>query len=229
MAGTKGDNTTVVGWRPISLWDALVLLRQRHPEPLAKERLVRGIAAGDARYCPNNSDIAAAWQQLGGKGDPSARIGFLEIHWEESWLEFYIGGVRRHAYPIQVAQEDVLQLLLESPFIEAESPSVTPTSVMEELQEKRSAEEETGLSPAAATPAPATKKRRLGKQERVIEGLMPELYGEKGPQKGLRPSKLRRDIINLQRTKTPKGKKPPEPPDWDACKRWIVKHGLNAR
>jgi len=34
---------------------------------------------------------------------------------------------------------------------------------------------------------------------------------------------LRRDIIARQKAETPKGKKPPAPPGWDACKRYLSK------
>jgi hypothetical protein len=92
----------------VPLWDGLLLLAQRErcPQPLAEQSFVRELAAGHVHYSPNAPEVAAFWRKLAGascEGDP--QILFPQVHWGESWIEFNIGGVR-HAYPIQVVQED---------------------------------------------------------------------------------------------------------------------------
>jgi len=92
-----------------------------------------------------------------------------------------------------------------------------PPPVTEESQEERP--ETVGEEVSAATVA---KKKRVGSQERTIAELMPQLYGKALPEP-LTPARLRRDIIARQKAETPKGKKPPAPPGWDACKRYLSK------
>jgi hypothetical protein len=77
-------------------------------------------------------------------------------------------------------------------------------------------------------PAPSAKQRRTGSAQRVINEAALEIYRGALPEL-LAPAKLRHDIIAWQKHKTPKNKKPPDPPSWDACKRYLQKCGILKR
>jgi hypothetical protein len=106
MAEAKRKPSTLV-----PLWDGLLLFaeRERCPLHLAKQRLPSEIAAKRVRYRPDNPDIAAFWRRVSGQETESeahGRIQFPEIHWEEGFIAFNIGGTA-HTYLIEVAREDV--------------------------------------------------------------------------------------------------------------------------
>src|SRR5262249_25378903 len=109
--GKAAKKSSTIAW--ISAWDALLLFPRCHPEHWAKVMLIRGLGLKLVRYNPNNPDIDAVWRRLAGvSGDDDSRervrIQFPKVHWEEGqvWVEYYVGGVHCHAYPIQVVQED---------------------------------------------------------------------------------------------------------------------------
>jgi hypothetical protein len=75
---------------------------------LAEEAMVRDLAAKRLRYIPDIPEVAAFWKKLAGKGSGKRPILFPQVHWEESWIEFYIGAVR-HIHRIQVQSKNARQ------------------------------------------------------------------------------------------------------------------------
>jgi hypothetical protein len=68
------------------------------------------------------------------------------------------------------------------------------------------------------------KRRRLGKQERRLEALAQEIYGEDLPM--LRPSELQQAIERKKKDKTLKTELPPHwAPSLDVCKNFLEKRG----
>jgi hypothetical protein len=75
---------------------------------LAEEEFVRDLAAKRVRYIPDIPEVTAFWKKLTGKGSGKRPILFPQVHWEESWIEFYIGAVR-HIHRIQVQPKNTGQ------------------------------------------------------------------------------------------------------------------------
>jgi hypothetical protein len=128
VAKLAGKASTIT-W--IWLWDALKLLMEYYPRPVAEGMLVRAIAARNVQrkwFSPADETVvmvdtqgaasvvskAAAsdlpiWLKLSGeRNDPE--ILFHRVHWEESTIEAYWRG-RLRAFRVKVAREDVLRLL----------------------------------------------------------------------------------------------------------------------
>jgi len=88
----------------ILLTEGLALLSQRHPPHIAWEILVREMAAKRLPYWPDDPDLAAVWRKLSGlreEGDPQIE----HVERQENWIEFYVEGVRRPIYPIQLERQ----------------------------------------------------------------------------------------------------------------------------
>ena len=114
MAKTAANQPSTVA--KIALIRALVMLGKCHPPHIAAEILWRKMAAGDVPYWPNDPTLAAFVRKMAGEsapGDPQIEHPHIEHYPDRdgSWVEFWIGAVRRTIYPIQVDRDAVLRLL----------------------------------------------------------------------------------------------------------------------
>jgi hypothetical protein len=113
MARRESEPSTLT-W--IWLWDALQLLLEHYPRPLAEEKLRRAILSKDVRSKDviEGRKIRGAgrrfWRRLSGSNDP--RLHSAAADYENSWIEAYDQEGRCRVY-VQVALEDVQQLLPE--------------------------------------------------------------------------------------------------------------------
>jgi len=160
------------------------------------------------------------------------RISDIIINCEEETASRILTPcVRLVAYGFRVAAEDIENQLAEAAakagLLEASEGSLRASEDADaaNMTGTVSVGGDSVSIPSLLSVIAATKKRK-GSAAVVIDALVPEIYGKDELPKS--PGRLRRDIIKHQKAKTPKGRKPPRPPSWDACKRNLQNRGLIA-